>query len=694
MSDSDAPEHDDGASLDLAPTAPPGGAGDAMDPDHPLLARAQLALKKQLLNTQREIDAKIRKREEHAAREKKHREDVGVELYAAQQTLSRLQLSLQSMEDEKSRVSNRRSEIESDLERLREWHETRSRDADRRKLAAETKQMELEKLNATLRRLEADARSLRTETGETRRQALAAEKETKFLEKTKLEQDVLIDSLHETLKEAQEKSALYEAQRHAQVKETKRAGQMLTEANAEIDSVTLEKKRLTSAWRSALVGDAKRDEALRATREALERQRQEVLLIEAETASKKTQAKEASKTNERLVSALRESETEASRVERLLRKVSEKKEKLAETHARLVSTQETTERELSNASKETAGLMASLRVTEEAARDAARALRDLDEKMVSNLSSQAATEKDARRVLEATKHIRKRIAEEERNTIGLQNAIAKCRVEVVHRASLVEESEESLKALGEVTSEKTRALDAYEAEVSAREEALAKRGFEVTRLNEALESKRAASRGGGSDSNLGPLEANVKRLSDETERKEREVKALRRRWVEYQTELVALVRENTDAGEKMRRLKAEVTVHVRRKNRLSDLLDREREEIRALESATERARRDRNALDAASALRDERSRTVSTDVAVAETEIVGRLKAMEADASKLESRVVAAAASKKRAVAEVIEAERQILLWERKIQIEKETQAAIDPNVGERSEERRVGKEC
>ena len=52
MSDSDAPEYDDGASPDLG-----GAAGTAgMDPDNPLLARAQLALKKQLLNTQREVD--------------------------------------------------------------------------------------------------------------------------------------------------------------------------------------------------------------------------------------------------------------------------------------------------------------------------------------------------------------------------------------------------------------------------------------------------------------------------------------------------------------------------------------------------------------------------------------------------------------------------------------------------------------
>ena len=135
MSDSDAPEYDDGASPDLG-----GAAGTAsMDPDNPLLARAQLALKKQLLNTQREVDEKIRKRREFLDREKKRREDVGVELYSAQQTLSRLQMQLESAEEEKRQLASRRSEIESDLARLREWQETRSVEPDARRAEADTR---------------------------------------------------------------------------------------------------------------------------------------------------------------------------------------------------------------------------------------------------------------------------------------------------------------------------------------------------------------------------------------------------------------------------------------------------------------------------------------------------------------------------------------------------------------------------
>ena len=139
-------------------------------------------------------------------------------------------------------------------------------------------------------------------------------------------------TLQETLKKLHEKTALYDAQRAAQAKETTLARQTLSEANAEMDAVMAEKKQLTGQWKSALVGNAKRDEALRATREALMEQTREMTLVEAETNAKKEQAKEESRKNEQLLALLRKTETEAANAQKALTKTLDKKEKLAETY--------------------------------------------------------------------------------------------------------------------------------------------------------------------------------------------------------------------------------------------------------------------------------------------------------------------------------------------------------------------------
>ena len=675
MSDSDAPEYDDGASPDLGGAA--GMAG--MDPDHPLLARAQLALKKQLLNTQREVDEKIRKRREFLDREKKRREDVGVGLYSAQQTLSRLQMQLESAEEEKRQLASRRSEIESDLARLREWQETRSVEADARRAEADTRQAELDRLNATLKRLEAQASATREETAEARQNAFAAEKETRALEKEKLDQDVLIDSLQETLKKLHEKTALYDAQRAAQAKETLAARQTLSEANAEMDAVMTEKKQLTSQWKSALVGNAKRDEALRATREALMEQTREMTLIEAETNAKKEQAKEESRKNEKLLALLRKTESEANAAQKALTKELEKKEKLAETHERLAVAQEETDSALDRARKEQNALVESSRAADESVAAARRSIRDVDEKMLANLSEQSTTEKDARRVVERAREIRRLIELENTSVTNAQNEMARVRVDTLHHQSLLDGLTEAAAALEEEAAEKTRAVEAYESEIKRREDEIARKSSESERLNRELDALLSAA---GGDASLGPMEANIKHLAKETESKEKAIKELQRRWVGHQTELVALVNENDNVAEKTRRLKAEVTVATRRRARLTENLARQKEEIKALDFAMERARGDAQRINAASARDEAAKRALVDDVMVREKEIAGGLRDMESDIVALERKTESAAEEKKRVLGEVIECERQIMLWERKIQLEKETQAALDPDVG------------
>ena len=512
-----------------------------------------------------------------------------MELYSAQQTLSRLQTQLERAEEEKRQLAGRRSAIESDLERLREWQETRVTEADARRAEADARQAELDRLNATLKRLEAQAAATREETSEARQNAFAAEKETKAQREGEADQDVLIDGLQETLKKLHEKTALYDAQRAAQAKETTLARQTLSEANAEMDAVMAEKKQLTGQWKSALVGNAKRDEALRATREALMEQTREMTLVEAETNAKKEQAKEESRKNEQLLALLRKTEMEAANAQKALTKTLDKKEKLAETYERLVVAQEETDAALDRARKEESALADASRVADESVAAAERDIRGLDEKMLANLSEQSTTEKDARRVVESTREIRRLIEAEETSTTNVQNEIARIRVETLHRRSVVDDLTEASAALEEESREKTRTVETYEAEIARREDEISRKSMEVTRLNRELDKRTS---GVGGDANLGPMEANIKHLSKETEAKEKAIKELQRAWVGHQTELVALVNENTNVAEKTRRLKAEIAVATRRRSRLTENLARQKEEIKELDFAMERARGD------------------------------------------------------------------------------------------------------
>jgi len=66
-----------------------------------------------------------------------------------------------------------------------------------------------------------------------------------------------------------------------------------------------------------------------------------------------------------------------------------------------------------------------------------------------------------------------------------------------------------------------------------------------------------------------------------------------------------------------------------------------------------------------------------------EAEFKEKLKELEKESVKLEIEIDRLKEEKADLLSEIVESERQILLWERKIQLEKEMQEALDPTIGQ-----------
>merc|ERR1719183_3040064 len=66
-----------------------------------------------------------------------------------------------------------------------------------------------------------------------------------------------------------------------------------------------------------------------------------------------------------------------------------------------------------------------------------------------------------------------------------------------------------------------------------------------------------------------------------------------------------------------------------------------------------------------------------------ETEFVQKLKEIERASLEMEDGVKRVRSEKEEMSAEIVEAERQVMLWERKIHLEREMQEALDPSVGQ-----------
>merc|ERR1719405_262321 len=66
-----------------------------------------------------------------------------------------------------------------------------------------------------------------------------------------------------------------------------------------------------------------------------------------------------------------------------------------------------------------------------------------------------------------------------------------------------------------------------------------------------------------------------------------------------------------------------------------------------------------------------------------ETEFVAKLREIEGACVQMESTIESVKQEKNDMTADILEAERQVMLWERKIHLEREMQEALDPAVGQ-----------
>ena len=85
-----------------------------LEPDHPAMERVQFALQKQLKGAFDLAQLKLSEQSEELARQKRKREDVGVQLYQVQQQLAKLQMNLEKVHENHSIISQLREQADRD----------------------------------------------------------------------------------------------------------------------------------------------------------------------------------------------------------------------------------------------------------------------------------------------------------------------------------------------------------------------------------------------------------------------------------------------------------------------------------------------------------------------------------------------------------------------------------------------------
>ena len=232
-----------------------------LDPDHPLMARFQRALKNQLLKREQKLTYDARELKYQLEKAKKEREDAGVELYGLQQELAKHQMLLEKEHDKYNDTNQNFKQMNKDLELTREVYRKNQTQVDEELRKVRDLQQERDNLKLRIFYMSNAKEDIRGDIAVIRRATEKAEMDKTKFEVEKQKQDLIVNRLEEKEARYIEDIALYQSQLHNQLKETKAAREALNEARMETEAIEKEKNQLMQNWTSCLIGMKRRDEA-------------------------------------------------------------------------------------------------------------------------------------------------------------------------------------------------------------------------------------------------------------------------------------------------------------------------------------------------------------------------------------------------------------------------------------------------
>ena len=152
-----------------------------------------------------------------------------------------------------------------------------------------------------------------------------------------------------------------------------------------------------------------------------------------------------------------------------------------------------------------------------------------------------------------------------------------------------------------------------------------------------------------------------------------------RMWLRDQTALVNTTAETDEITEKNNEYRARVNIMSSKRVRLLQEINTNEAELKALKANIQVLHSDMSRLNDLIGKNTKLHDELKNSNFVVEKEFVQELKELEGEAVQMEGKISEVKSAKNQILDEIVEAERQILLWEKKIQLEKETQVTLDP---------------
>ncbi|NXA77009.1 CCD40 protein, partial [Thryothorus ludovicianus] len=650
-----------------------------LDPEHPLMARFQAALKNYLTKQIEQVNLDLHELRAATKTSKEQREELGVILYGAQQQLGQLEVELEKSHERCSQVAAARQQLEEELDGLRGAHKEMCHNTDDERKKVSAMQTQIENLALELFYVQSMDQDMHHRVLLMKQSAKRAEAERIQAEVEKKKQDLFLNQLTRRVYQLQEQIALFEAQLVAQAEDTKVTRQAVSEAGLEVQAINMEKKRLMDQWNSSLAGMKQRDEAYIVTQELLSNYRRDLKSLEGDIHGCGKSIRKEEEKNENLVSLLNRSQNDASVSRKLIAQCLQEQEALqvqTSTYTRILRE---TEQALSRTKMDQAAHLNELLSIRKGIEKGTYAKEQLESEIMEKLQDQRISSKVAKHFSQLAEKLRNRKSDLELHFYKVENDMAQTILNVTNTSCRLTVHQKTLCEVDKDIKNMNELIACQENEIAKSRLLADKKGRIICLYNKKLEMLLAQQ--GGQE--LGPLEIEINQLNKQIEECNSEEMMLQKYWLNEQKELVKLTREREEQITSLDLLQKQLIIMQQRKLRVENEIQQEMKEQKDVERHMKNMSNDLIKLNMLISKNNSSVEELQNGKLMTENEFVQPLKAAEKESMEMQERHSQLTEEKERLLNSLVEAEHQILLWEKKFQLAKEMRETTDALVGQ-----------
>nr|XP_047906272.1 coiled-coil domain-containing protein 40 isoform X2 [Anser cygnoides] len=650
-----------------------------LDPEHPLMRRFQAALKNYLIKQMEKVNLELRELRTATKKSKVQREELGVVLYGVQQQLAHLQMELEKSHERHSQTATARLQLEEELKGLRLTYKKVCQNTDDERKKVSATQTQVENLALHLFYMQNMDEDMYRNILLTKQSAKKAEAQKVQAEVEKKKQDLLVDRLTRKAYELQEQIALFEAQFVAQAEDTKVTRQAVNEACMEVQAINVEKKRLMNHWTDSLAGMKQRDEVYIATQELLSKHRHDLRTLETDIDICRKSIRKEEEKNEMLVTILSRSQNDTNTTKKLIARCVSKQEALkieTSTYSRVLHE---TEQTISRIKMDQAACLNELLSISKDIEKGTETKEQMESEIMAKLQEQMMSSKAEKQTSQLVAKLHQRKMDLELHFSKVENDMTQVIMNTTHTNCRLTILQKTLCELNKEIKNIHDLISRSESEIAKCSLLIENKQGVIRQYNKKLEV--LLSQQGGQE--LGPLEIEVNRLTKQIEERNSEVLTLQKYWLNLQKELVKLTHEQEDQITSLDMLKKQITIMQQKKVRTENEIQQEIKEQKDIERHMKSMSNDLIKLNVLINKNNSSFTELQYGNIITENEFIRSLKAAEKESIEMQEKHSRLTEEKERLLNSLVEAEHQIMLWEKKIQLTKEMRSAVDSETGQ-----------